>query len=123
MGSEAYEDAAELLKLRLRLDLKAAMQARLAPEISVLRGLIAVIDNAQAVPAQHLHVRYVEREFGDPAAEVPRLRLTAEDVQALLEREIKDRADAADQLAQLGKHDRAAELRAEAAIVARYRTS
>lgn len=114
------EDAAETIKVRLRGDLKSAMQARDAFETSVLRALIAALDNAQAVPAADKHARYVVHAFGDPAAEVPRLRLQMQDVQTLLEKEIAARRDAADQLERLGKIERAAELRAEATIVARY---
>jgi uncharacterized protein YqeY len=119
-GSDSGEDAAEVTKLRLRRDLKASMEARDGFEVSVLRALIAALDNAQAVPAQDKHTRYVVRKFGDPATEVPRQRLDAGEVQMLLEGEIKSRRDAADQLEQLGKMDRATDLRAEAAIVAQY---
>jgi len=118
--TDTVEDAAEVAKLRLRGDLKLAMQARAKLETSLLRAIIAALDNAQAVPARDKHARYVEHEFGDPAAEVPRLRLDAQDVRTLLEQEIRSRREAADQFEQLGKTDRAAELREEANIVARY---
>ncbi len=114
------EDFAEALKARLRRDLKAAMQARASAEIRVLRALIAALDNAQAVPVAPGHQRYVEHAFGDPAAEIPRLRLDAAPVLALLGREARERLDAADQFTSLGRADRASELQAEAAVVARY---
>jgi uncharacterized protein YqeY len=120
IAPQPVEDVAEVIKRRLRSDLKSAMQARAKLETSVLRAIIAALDDAQAVPVSDKHVRYVVHEFGDPAAEAPRLRLSVPDVQKLLEREIKDRREAADKLEQLGKVDRATELREEASIVTRY---
>ena len=119
-ASPTVEDAAEVIKRRLRSDLKSAMQARSKLGTSVLRAIIAALDDAQAVPAPDKHVRYAVHEFGDPATEVPRLLLSAQDVQKLLEREIQDRREAADKFEQLGKVDRATELREAASIVTRY---
>jgi uncharacterized protein YqeY len=119
-SSEPGEDAAERLKSRLRGDLKSAMMARAALETAALRAIIAALDNAQAVPAHDRHARYVVHKFGDPSAEVPRLRLGLDDVRKLLEREVRDRVEAADQFEKLGRHDRAAALRAEADIALRY---
>ena len=119
-ASGTADDPAEAMKLRLREDLKSALRARDALETSVLRAIIAALDNAQAVPAHDKHVRYVVHEFGDRKAEVPRLRLDVLDVQLLLETEIRSRAEAADQFEQLGRIDRARKLREETKIVARY---
>ena len=119
-SAPSAEDAAEALKLRLREDLRNAMRARAAAETAILRALIAALDNAQAVPLPPGHQRYVEHAFGDRAAEVPRLRLDAAAVRRLIEQEAKSRADAADEFDRLGRPDRAADLRAQAAIVARY---
>ncbi len=113
-------DAAEAAKLRLRADLRLAMRARDALETAVLRAVIAALDNAQAVPAGDAHQTYVERPFGDASAEVPRLILGTKAVEALLEAEAADRLEAADQCERLARPERATQLRAEAAIVARY---
>ena len=113
-------DAVEALKIRFRADLKLAMRARSALEIGALRALIAALDNAQAVPVGDAHKRYVVHAFGDAAVEVPRLVLDAGEVQRLLQAEVASRRAAADQFDQLDRPERAAELRAEAAVVARY---
>jgi len=118
--AEPTHDAAAALTARLRDDLKAAMKARNALDIAVLRVMIAALDNAQAVPLPEGRQRYVVREFGDGSAEAPRLRLAEEDIRRLLSQEVRDREDAATQFEDLGRADRAASLRAEAAIVSRY---
>lgn len=117
----SLNDAAEHLKARLRTDLRAAMRERVTTEISVLRALIAAIDNAQAAPIGEAHQRYVELRFGDRSAETPRLCLSGADVDALLEREVREKLDAAEQFDRLGQGEHAAALRAHADIVARYR--
>jgi uncharacterized protein YqeY len=114
------DDAAETMTRRLRADLKTAMQARRTDEVRVIRALIGAIDNAQAVPTGPGHQPYVERAFGDASGEVPRLRLSAGDVQAVFVREVEERRIAADEMARLAQQDRAEMLRAEAAVVARY---
>ncbi len=115
-------DAAETAKTRLRGDLRSAMRARNAEETAVLRALIAALDNAQAAPVGDKHLRYVVHQFGDRSAEVPRLSLDEAEVRCLVEREVASRHADADQFEGLGRLERAAELRAEAAIVARYLT-
>jgi len=119
-SSQPAPDAAATLKARLRDDLKTAMRTRNALDIAVLRVIIAALDNAQAVPLPEGRQRYVVREFGDGSAEAPRLRLAEEDVRNLLIQEVRDREDAAAQFEDLGRADRAAALRLEAAIVSRY---
>ena len=119
-SSQPAPDAAATLKARLRDALKTAMRTRNALDIAVLRVIIAALDNAQAVPLPEGRQRYVVREFGDGSAEAPRLRLAEEDVRNLLIQEVRDREDAAAQFEDLGRADRAAALRLEAAIVSRY---
>jgi hypothetical protein len=96
------------------------MQARRGLETRVLRTLVAALDNAEAVPMADAHEKYVVRRFGDRSAEAPRLTLAAAEVQALLEREAAQRLEAALELERLGQGERAAGLREEAAVVARY---
>ena len=112
--------SAGALKERLRADLKAAMQARAADEVRVLRSLIAALDNAEAVPAAGTH-KYVPRAFGDPSGEVARQVLDGEAVDAVLASEIDARLSAG---AVYERHDRpedADRLRTEAALIAGYR--
>ncbi len=123
LWGRAMNDAprpAAAMKARLRTDLKAAMQARRQLEIDVLRGLIAALDNAEAVPVGDAHEKYQARMFGDPGAEAPRRELSDFDVRAVLEREAATRLDAAQEVEDLGQGDWALKLREEAAIVARY---
>jgi len=108
------------LAARLRADLKAAMRGRRVAEVKVLRGLIAAIDDAQAVPVGNLHETYVVRAFGDPSVEVPRRDLGAEELRQLLESESRARLAAAEGYRAAGHHVRAEELTAAAKIVDRY---
>jgi uncharacterized protein YqeY len=112
--------SATVLKERLRADLKAAMQARAADEVRVLRVLIAALDNAEAVPSAA--APYSPRAFGDPSGEVSRLDLDAAAVDALLADEMAARLTAATDYRSHGRNDEAARLEAEAAVVERYRT-
>jgi uncharacterized protein YqeY len=114
------EDAAEAMKVRLRTDLKAAMTARDAMRVSVLRSLVATLDNAQAVPVGDGHQRYRELAFGDTSVEVPRRGLSDSDVRALFAAELDSRRAAAAQMETHGQFARAAQLVAEAEIVAAY---
>ncbi len=108
----------EALRSTLRADLKDAMRARRAVDVSVLRSLIGALDNAEAVPVAP--GPYVSRTFGDGSAEVPRLVLSAEDVRRVVEEEALSRWAAAGDLEGHGQHERAAALRDEALIVQRY---
>jgi uncharacterized protein len=113
-------DAAELLKLRLRADLKTAMQARDALEISVLRSLMAAIDNAQAQPIDLSGPASQMRAFGDGAGEVARLTLPVEQIAHLLETEAKARDAASAEMRSLGRSEEGDRLATEATIVRRY---
>jgi uncharacterized protein YqeY len=110
--------SASALKQRLRADLKAAMQARAADEVRLLRTLIAALDNAEAVAGSP--ERYVPRAFGDPSGEVARLALDSEAVAAVLEAEIAARLAAAADYTAHGRDEEAARLRDESATIGRY---
>ena len=105
-------DAAEALRERLQADLRSAMRARALAEVSVLRQLIAAIDNAGAVPPP---------TKTDPIqCEVERRFLNRGDLQALLRREIDVRLHAADQFRTLGRAVDADAAKFEMDIVSRY---
>lgn len=112
--------AADTLKARIRSDLTSAMKARDSAQASLLRVLLAALDNAEAVPIGTAHERYQERAFGDPSAEVPRLVLSVEDVTALVAREQAEREAAAADFERLGRPNDAARLQQEAGWIARY---
>ena len=63
---------------------------------------------------------YASLRFGDPAAEVPRRRLSAEDVCAVVCRERDELRSAAEDYARLGQGDAAAAVALKAEILERY---
>lgn len=107
------------MRARVRIDLKQAMQDRRPADVSLLRTLLAEIDNAQA-PAAVRDSPYHPEQFGSGAAEVPRRRLSAEALRALLEREAAQRRAAAAALEARGRAADAEKLRHEADAVMRY---
>ncbi|WP_336979961.1 hypothetical protein [Altererythrobacter fulvus] len=109
------EDHAAQLKARMRLDLKEAMKGKRAEEITVLRVLLAAIDNAEAP-----EIGSAPLQVSGLSNEVERLALSPEKLEAILAAELEDREQAAAQLAPLGQAERAEALLREAAIVRRY---
>jgi uncharacterized protein YqeY len=110
--------SAAALKERLRGDLKAAMQAKAAAEVRLLRTLIAALDNAEAVPGAS---KYVPRAFGETGTEVARLQLDGAAVEGILAAEIDTRLAAAADYDRHGASVEAQRLRDEADLIARYR--
>lgn len=104
----------------LKNDLRDAMRARNAAEITTLRGLIAAVDNAQAVPVGDRHETYLFHAFGDGAVEVPRKAMGRAELLRLVETEIRSRSDAADDYRRLGRDDKARDLSQEVEILSRY---
>lgn len=111
----AEPDHAHQLKARMRLDLKDAMKGRRTEEITVLRILLAAIDNAEApdIGSAPLQVTGL-------SGEVERLPLSPDQLEAILVAELRDRERAAAQLTPLGQAQRAEALLREAEIVRRY---
>ena len=115
--------SAAALKDRLRADLKAAMQARASDDVRLLRTLIAALDNAEAVAVEAREEDKFEiRRVGDPSVEVERRTLDAEAVDRLLAAEADARLAAAADYERHGEAGEAERLRAEAGVIARYRT-
>lgn len=109
------------LKQRLRADLKAAMQARAADEVRMLRTLIAALDNAEAVSADGVQDHMNPRALGDTRGEVARREIDAAELGTILAAEIEARLSAADDYDRRARPEDAARLRREAALIARYR--
>lgn len=109
---------AATLKERLRADLKGPLQARESGRVSVLRTLIAALDNAEAVEVEQ--GPYHSQAFGDPSGEVARRELDVPAIHAVLEREAASRLAAAEEYERHGRPEDAARLRAEAALVQGY---
>jgi len=113
------EDPANRLKDRLRAAMRIAMQAKRADETRLLRSLLAAIDDAQAVPMDEMRSNS-SRAFGDGSAEVPRLKLSDEQLQTLLTGEMAVRREAAAEMRRLGQEQRADALGAEVEMIGRY---
>jgi uncharacterized protein YqeY len=105
----------------LRAALRDAMRERRADAVAALRETLAAIDNAEAVdasaapPVQHGVIAGGVAGLG--AGEVPRRRLRADEVAAIIEREIQDRRSAASAYAALGRDEEAAVLRRQVDIL------
>ncbi len=116
---------AEILRTRLRGDLRAAMKAQRRDEMAALRTLIAAIDNAESVeeassppmPSSE-HVAGAVQGLG--AADAPRRSLSEHDLQRIIEAELWERDAQAERLTLLGRVDDASRLRVEADVIARY---
>lgn len=106
------QDAAETMRLRLQADLRLAIRARARFDMSVLRVLIAAIDNAGAID---LTKRPAARQF-----EAERRRLSLADVHAILTHEQVARREAADVFARLGRSMEFTQAIREMEFVSRY---
>lgn len=113
--SSGQPDAAEAMRRRLQTDLRAAIKGRQALDVAVLRGLIAAIDNAGAVP--------IAAKSDPPQHEVERRHLDPGEVQALLRREYEAHEAAASEFVRLGRGIEAEHANSAMAIVSRYLSS
>jgi uncharacterized protein YqeY len=109
---------ASQLKERLRTDLKAAMRERKAAEVSVLRTLVAALDNAEALPIEGFEQQLRQREA---IGEIARRQLDRVSVEAVLAAEAQSRLAAAEDYDAYGRPGDAARLRQEAELIDRYR--
>ena len=116
----SMSDAATFIKTRIRSDLTAAMKARRTAETSLLRAILAALDNAEAISVGTAHDRYQVRAFGDPSVEASRRVLSEADIRNVLLRETADREAAAREFEKLGRLDEAERLQNEAPLIARY---
>jgi uncharacterized protein YqeY len=106
------------MKTRLRTDLVAAMKLGRKGDATVLRELIAALDNAEAPPVRHEEPSYVQHDFLSGAAETERLVLSREQVRDILLKEIETREQAAAEYTRLGRSADA--LLAEIVVARRY---
>lgn len=109
------------LRDRLRAAVPAAMKSRDRRALAVLRSALAAIDNAEAVEIGDVRAGAIEASpVGLGAAEVARRELTAAEVAAIVRGEIAERRAAALGYEAAGRADKAAELAAEADVLAGY---
>ena len=105
---------------RLRSALRQAMKDRDQHAVAGLRSAIAAIDNAEAVEAGALEMAQgpiAGARTGLGAAEAVRRELTPAEVTMLIQAEVDDRRNAADEYAAIGQHEAADRLRAEAVVL------
>lgn len=107
----------------MRQALPEAMRARDKVAVSALRATLGALDNAEAVPVDHTALRGVAIEqapVGAGATEAVRQELSESGVEDVVRAEVAERLDAAAQLTSPAHADRAAQLRAEAAVLLRF---
>lgn len=104
------------LRARLQADLMAAMRARDAVTVSVLRTTLAAIGNAEAVPTEAVGAEPVIGR----SADVPRRDLDEEQLEAIVEAERRERLETAALYRRAGRPEAAVALEAETKILARY---
>lgn len=107
----------------MRQALPEAMRARDKAAVSALRATLAALDNAEAVPVGEAGLRGVALEqspAGAGTTEAARQELSERDVVDVVRTEAAERLDAAAQLTAPAHADRAARLRAEAAVLLRF---
>lgn len=100
---------------RLRIDLTEALRSREPVEASMIRTLIAAIENAGAVEAEPT----VEPKRG-LGHDVPRKVLSEHDVGVIIDRERLEVAEALARYRDLGLPDEVAEMERRLAVIERY---
>jgi len=114
------------MRAQLRADLTAALKTRDRIAMAALRSALSALENAEAVvvddtaPIVDGTEHVAGGAVGLGAAEATRRELTDADVRAILQDEVRQRAEAADEYAALDRADAAERLRAEAAVLTRY---
>lgn len=111
--------AATTIRDNLRSDLKPAMRDRDTTRVRALRSALGAIDNAEAVPTTARAGAIEDASVGVGSTEAVRHELSADEVRAVLRREVDERESAAAECAGTAP-DHAARLRAEAAVIAAY---
>jgi uncharacterized protein YqeY len=112
---------AQLWKATMRDALLAARKQRDATRVSALRSALSAIDNAETPDAAPVGTEASEAIAGAVvglgAAEVARRELSDAQIRDLVRAEIDERLAAAEQVTSGGHTERAATLRAEAAVL------
>ena len=113
--------AAQLWRETLRDALLAARKERDATRVSALRCALSAIDNAETPDAVDVDASKSETIAGGVvglgAAEVARREVSDAQIRELVRAEVDERLAAAEQVAGGGHTERAATLRAEAAVL------
>ncbi len=109
------------LRRHLQAALKAALKAGDTAATAALRSAISAIDNAEAVAGPHgqelLRRKIAKARVGVGVADVARREMSRNDIAEILRAEVTDRTAAAAVYERMGRVDRAAALRREAAAL------
>ena len=105
------------LRNQMSQDLRTAMKSRNKAAVSLLRTLMATLDNAEAVAVDHATLPKVPTTDRYEAA---RKELTADEVQQLLEQELADRQRTQEEFEALGLADEVERLQIEIDLIAAY---
>lgn len=111
------------LRVRMRAALPEAMRARDKTAVSALRGALAALENAEAPPVDDAARRakaLEEAPVGAGVTDAARLELSEDGEADIVRAEVAERLEAAGQLTAPAHSDRAARLRAEAAVLQRF---
>lgn len=105
------------LRQVLQAELITAMKNEDRTTMMVLRSVLSAISNRESVPAP--------QSKGEPMGslgygDVPRRELTPQEVKLVMLDEIEERRNTAGYLGTAGRHEEAAKLETEAAILERY---
>lgn len=106
-----------ILRHQISQDLRTAMKNRDKVAVSLLRTLMATLDNAEAVAVDHATLPKVPTT---ERYEVARKELTPDDIQQLLERELADRQRTRNEYVALGLTDEVTRLETEIELITRY---
>ncbi|MEZ7898533.1 MAG: hypothetical protein QMB98_06935 [Flaviflexus sp.] len=109
----------------LRAALKDAMKGRGRDAGTALRSALAAIDNAEAVDASPTKLETTSEHvagasIGAGSAEAMRRELSEVEIRAILEREMSERIEVAQEFESLGQLGEAARLRREAEALAPF---
>lgn len=124
-------DSGDGMRQAMRAALTAAMKQRDRTAVTALRAGLAAIDNAEAVAVPgagadgHAPLPVSDGPIAGATAglgsnEVARRALTDADVAAIVRAQVDERRTAADEYDRIGQSDAAANLRAEAAVLAAH---
>lgn len=109
------------LRSRLRTTLLDARRARDARTVSAVRNALAALENAEAVPADHVRAGAVEQAAtGVGAADASRRVLTDAEERTVLDAEIASLAESAEVYAEVAP-ERAGAARSAAAVLSALR--
>lgn len=106
------------LREQMKADLTQAMKARQSERVATLRSILAAIDNAEAIPVTE-PTFLVEPVLGQ-RHEAPRKLLSAEDIRAIVRKEMDERRAASVKYANLGLQAEAERLQQAATLLAGY---